>query len=91
VLIRSPQLIACGAKTGAEQFTTAEAVRIRERWQAVGIVRDIGERQRVMAELEQHRHHLEELVALRTAEVSFFDITAERETQAARAQALAEA
>ncbi len=35
----------------------------------LGTVQDITERKRVAAELEQHRHHLEELVAARTAEL----------------------
>jgi PAS domain S-box-containing protein len=35
-----------------------------------GIVRDVTERQRIEAELEQHRHHLEELVRIRTAQAT---------------------
>lgn len=35
-----------------------------------GIVRDITQRQRIQAELEQHRHHLEELVQIRTAQAA---------------------
>ena len=35
-----------------------------------GIVRDVTERRRIEAELEQHRHHLEELVQVRTAEAA---------------------
>ncbi len=35
-----------------------------------GIVRDVTERLRIEAELEQHRHHLEELVEIRTAEAA---------------------
>ena len=42
----------------------------------IGAMQDITERKRIAAELERHRHHLEELVAVRTAEV-----------EAARAQA----
>lgn len=33
-----------------------------------GIVRDVTERQHIEAELEKHRHHLEELVQIRTAQ-----------------------
>ena len=35
-----------------------------------GIIRDVTERQRIEAELEQHRHHLEELVQVRTAQAA---------------------
>jgi PAS domain S-box-containing protein len=35
-----------------------------------GIVRDITQRQRIEAELEQHRHHLEELVQTRTVQAA---------------------
>jgi PAS domain S-box-containing protein len=35
-----------------------------------GIVRDVTERRRIEAELEQHRHHLEELVQVRTAQAA---------------------
>lgn len=35
-----------------------------------GIVRDVTERRRIEAELEQHRHHLEELVQVRTEQVA---------------------
>jgi PAS domain S-box-containing protein len=35
-----------------------------------GIVRDVTERRRIEAELEQHRHHLEELVQIRTAQAA---------------------
>ncbi|HRY14287.1 MAG TPA: PAS domain S-box protein [Candidatus Competibacteraceae bacterium] len=36
---------------------------------AIGTVQDITERKRIAAELDQYRHHLEELVAERTAEL----------------------
>ena len=35
-----------------------------------GIIRDVTERQRIEAELERHRHHLEELVQVRTAQAA---------------------
>ncbi len=37
--------------------------------QAVGLIRDIGERKRLEAELEGYRQHLEQLVAARTAQL----------------------
>ncbi|MDS4069504.1 MAG: PAS domain S-box protein, partial [Candidatus Competibacter sp.] len=49
-----------------------------------GIHRDITERKRVAAELEQYRHHLEELVAHRTAELQDANrIVAERAAEIA--------
>jgi two-component system, sensor histidine kinase and response regulator len=36
----------------------------------VGLIRDITEKKRIEAELDQHRHHLEELVGQRTAELT---------------------
>ncbi|MCP5159531.1 MAG: PAS domain S-box protein [Gammaproteobacteria bacterium] len=36
---------------------------------AIGTVQDITEKKRIAAELDQHRHHLEELVAARTVEL----------------------
>ena len=38
--------------------------------QLLGITRDITERKRIEAELEQHRNHLEELVAIRTEDLA---------------------
>jgi PAS domain S-box-containing protein len=35
-----------------------------------GIIRDVTERRRIEAELEQHRHHLEQLVEVRTAQAA---------------------
>jgi PAS domain S-box-containing protein len=55
-----------------------------------GVLRDITERTRFVAELEQHRHHLEELVAARTAELERANgaLAAERDRaeQASRAK-----
>lgn len=48
---------------------TVSRLRTAKGWNAVGVVRDISERQRIAAELIQHRNHLEELVAQRTTEL----------------------
>jgi len=47
----------------------------------LGIARDITEMRRVEQELEQHRHHLEELVAERTEELTQARLEAERLAQ----------
>ena len=47
-----------------------------------GIVRDVTERRRIEAELEQHRHHLEELVQIRTAQAAA-ELTERQRTQEA--------
>lgn len=47
-----------------------------------GIVRDVTERLKIEAELEQHRHHLEELVMIRTAEAAA-ELTERRRAQQA--------
>jgi len=47
-----------------------------------GIVRDITQRQRIEAELEQHRQHLEELVQIRTAQAAS-ELTERERTQEA--------
>ena len=44
-------------------------MQVHGRRQAVGLVRDIGERKRIDAELEGYRQHLEQLVAERTAQL----------------------
>ncbi|EXJ13377.1 response regulator [Imhoffiella purpurea] len=49
-------------------------------FQSVG--RDVTERKRITAELEQHRNHLEELVAERTAELEVANEAAERANRA---------
>ncbi len=51
-------------------------------WRYLGIVVDITERKRVEAELEQHRNHLENLVASRTAELAVAKAQAESANQA---------
>jgi PAS domain S-box-containing protein len=48
----------------------------------VAVARDITERKQMMAELEQHRHHLEELVAQRTQELAQAREAADRASQA---------
>ncbi|WP_158219923.1 PAS domain S-box protein [Ideonella sp. A 288] len=48
----------------------------------VGVKEDVTEKQRIGAELEHHRHHLEELVSLRTAELAEARQRAEAASQA---------
>jgi two-component system sensor histidine kinase/response regulator len=48
----------------------------------VAVKEDITEKKRLGAELDQHRHHLEELVALRTAELTLAKTQAEAANQA---------
>ncbi len=50
--------------------------------EVISIIRDITERKATEAELEQHRHHLEELVALRTDELAHAKETAEAANRA---------
>ena len=45
------------------------AVKIAERWNAIGILRDISERKKTEAELAEHRENLESLVKKRTKEL----------------------
>ncbi|HEU0200149.1 MAG TPA: response regulator [Burkholderiaceae bacterium] len=47
----------------------ASRVQFNGRPAVLGIFRDVSERKRVTAELERHRHHLEELVAERTEQL----------------------
>ncbi|MFA5081565.1 MAG: PAS domain S-box protein [Hydrogenophilaceae bacterium] len=56
-------------KDGSHFQVEYHTAQLREQGNTVGAVvvfQDIGERQRLEAELEQYRHHLEELVAQRT-------------------------
>lgn len=45
------------------------AVKLGERWNAIGILRDISERKKTEAELAEHRENLESLVKKRTKEL----------------------
>lgn len=45
------------------------AFQIQEKWHAVGIIRDISERKRIEAALQDHAEHLEEMVEERTREL----------------------
>jgi PAS domain S-box-containing protein len=49
---------------------SVSAVLLRGKWHAIGIVRDITERQQTAAQLTYYREHLEELVEERTAELT---------------------
>src|SRR6185369_1342114 len=48
----------------------------------IGVILDVSERKRVEAELEEHRHHLEELVKARTADLSIAKEAAEAANRA---------
>jgi len=48
----------------------------------IGVIVDVTERKRAEAELEQHRHHLEELVRVRTADLSIAKEAAEAANRA---------
>ncbi|MBI2275866.1 MAG: CHASE domain-containing protein [Dechloromonas sp.] len=48
----------------------------------IGVILDVSERKRAEAELEQHRHHLEELVKARTADLSIAKEAAEAANRA---------
>jgi PAS domain S-box-containing protein len=60
-------------KDGTEYIESASITPLRESGKAishyVAVKQDITEYKRLMEELERHRHHLEELVAQRTAEL----------------------
>lgn len=57
-----------GSEFAAE--LTISPLSTEQGWQAVGVVRDITERQRIAGELDRHRHHLAELVEERTRELA---------------------
>lgn len=49
---------------------SVSAVKIDDKWNAVGIVRDITERKEIDEELRKHRNQLEEMVKERTSELT---------------------
>ena len=58
------------------------AMEFEGRAAVIGVILDVTERKRAEAELEQHRHHLEELVAARTADLSVAKEAAEAANRA---------
>jgi PAS domain S-box-containing protein len=66
--------------TQIELELVASRTSYEDRPAVLGVVRDITERKRIQAELERHRHHLEELVAARARELQAAT-TAREETE----------
>ncbi|MEO0034360.1 MAG: hypothetical protein RLZZ501_383 [Pseudomonadota bacterium] len=58
------------------------AVRQNRQWIGIGLVRDISDRKRQAAELDRHRHRLEEIVRERTRELAQAKELAEAATEA---------
>jgi len=58
------------------------AVHQNGQWMGIGILRDISDRARVLEELDQHRHHLEDVVRDRTRELAQAKEQAEAATAA---------
>ncbi|SDH19450.1 response regulator [Propionivibrio dicarboxylicus] len=59
-------------RKNGEEFpieVSMSVLRYQNEWMAIGIVRDISEHKRIIAELDQHRHHLEHEVTERTGEL----------------------
>ena len=49
---------------------SANKMFINKQWFILSVIRDITDKKRMLDELENHRHHLEKMVAIRTAELA---------------------
>ncbi|MGE5470939.1 MAG: response regulator [Bacteroidota bacterium] len=71
IISKTSQVMAVGSD--GKEFPielSLSSINLRGRWMAIGVARDITERKRSEAELETHRQGLEDLVAIRTNELS---------------------
>jgi len=49
---------------------SANKIFVNKQWFVLSVIRDITDRKRMLDELENHHHHLEKMVAIRTAELA---------------------